>query len=534
MNVILNPAIPVLDTDSILYAIYRQLYQAFFHSQDPKSSTNPNGIVEGDQSSVRLKNTAYTFALAMCNAADAGGTGGGNDLLYLKKAGDNMSGKLSALYGFEAGINNSTVFNIQEKSINDIIYGVLSISGKLEIDSDDLVIDGVNVLSYKNKTLSLNGDTVAISKSLVVGTVADGLSVSGTLFQYKGKNVFHSGNSNIGTVDWSMKNATVSGSLNVSGTSAFTGSLTSEGVVSLKNSGIEVLGVSGKTVSINGWLTLTNGIKISNFPVISLSSNNITLGGIGGSFILGNENTQKIALNTDLYDYNSTHILLDKYGSASLQNGLQVKHDFGGVVLQSYRTSSTDEGIVFPKRIRLGTQDGMFICGSGSILNISVPISATLSYNNTVSVSESVSLYKPLNKTSHTLYVDTETDFFSFNKPVESKDYIGLTGYSTRLTNNSLFFKSNSQLISVSEGIKHYGNAYFLGSISSETFASGFSGYGMAITYNETTGSYAATFDELTIRKKMRVYELEVQKTSATNGSLWVSDSCSGDTVQKL
>lgn len=40
-------------------------------------------------------------------------------------------------------------------------------------------------------------------------------------------------------------------------------------------------------------------------------------------------------------------------------------------------------------------------------------------------------------------------------------------------------------------------------------------------------------FDELTIRKKMRIYELEIQKAYATNGSLWISDSCSGDRVEK-
>lgn len=32
----------------------------------------------------------------------------------------------------------------------------------------------------------------------------------------------------------------------------------------------------------------------------------------------------------------------------------------------------------------------------------------------------------------------------------------------------------------------------------------------------------------------MRIYELEVQKNSATNGSMWVSDSCSGDIVEEI
>ena len=37
--------------------------------------------------------------------------------------------------------------------------------------------------------------------------------------------------------------------------------------------------------------------------------------------------------------------------------------------------------------------------------------------------------------------------------------------------------------------------------------------------------------DEAVVRKKMRIYELEIQKISAVNGSLWVSDACKGDTV---
>ena len=48
------------------------------------------------------------------------------------------------------------------------------------------------------------------------------------------------------------------------------------------------------------------------------------------------------------------------------------------------------------------------------------------------------------------------------------------------------------------------------------------------------TGNIEATFDGLTIRKKARFYELEVQKQSVTNGSLWVSDSCSGDLVEEI
>ena len=48
------------------------------------------------------------------------------------------------------------------------------------------------------------------------------------------------------------------------------------------------------------------------------------------------------------------------------------------------------------------------------------------------------------------------------------------------------------------------------------------------------TGGVSATFDEVVARRKFRAYEFEVEKTSVTNGSFWISDSCSGDTVEKL
>ncbi|GAB6013569.1 hypothetical protein MK137Hg34_000313300, partial [Viscerimonas tarda] len=104
----------------------------------------------------------------------------------------------------------------------------------------------------------------------------------------------------------------------------------------------------------------------------------------------------------------------------------------------------------------------------------------------------------------------------------------------TRLADGALFLNSGQYLLAAAGGIKHYGNAWFLEDISSELFSSGFAGSGWAIVRNQTTGNVSATFDELTVRKKMRIYELEVQKLSATNGSLWISDSCCGDSVEKI
>ena len=90
------------------------------------------------------------------------------------------------------------------------------------------------------------------------------------------------------------------------------------------------------------------------------------------------------------------------------------------------------------------------------------------------------------------------------------------------------------RLQAVEDGIRHYGNSVFTGSLSSEFFSPGLSGSGWAVRRNRTTGGVSATFDEVVARRKFRAYEFEVEKTSVTNGSFWISDSCSGDTVEKL
>jgi hypothetical protein len=135
---------------------------------------------------------------------------------------------------------------------------------------------------------------------------------------------------------------------------------------------------------------------------------------------------------------------------------------------------------------------------------------------------------------SDSLSVETEADFILLNKPLESKGHIGIDNSFTRLVAGCLFLTEGQYLLSGADGIKHYGNAYFLENIASELFSSGFAGSGWAIQKSQTTGNVSATFDELTVRKKMRIYELEIQKLSATNGALWISDSCCGDSVEKL
>lgn len=59
------------------------------------------------------------------------------------------------------------------------------------------------------------------------------------------------------------------------------------------------------------------------------------------------------------------------------------------------------------------------------------------------------------------------------------------------------------------------------GSVGSSSFASGFGGYGWRMDADTNT----LTIDNLVVRKLMRVYEMIVNRISATNGSLWVTNA---------
>ncbi|MCS3085429.1 hypothetical protein NXW09_29545 [Bacteroides ovatus] len=76
----------------------------FFNAQQKKDDEHPYGIEEGDETSLRLKNTAYGFASAIAGAVTGeGGSGSGGLLLdYLKKSGGDMTGKAQCQLRFRS------------------------------------------------------------------------------------------------------------------------------------------------------------------------------------------------------------------------------------------------------------------------------------------------------------------------------------------------------------------------------------------------------------------------------------------------
>tara|TARA_Y100000593_G_scaffold7376_1_gene13845 strand:+ start:5468 stop:13597 length:8130 start_codon:yes stop_codon:yes gene_type:complete len=68
------------------------------------------------------------------------------------------------------------------------------------------------------------------------------------------------------------------------------------------------------------------------------------------------------------------------------------------------------------------------------------------------------------------------------------------------------------------------GDAAFKDSIGTSSFASGFAGYGWRID-KESDSGWGLSVDELTVRGTFNVYELLINQTRATNGSIWVSST---------
>lgn len=547
MSAVLLPDIGQLDPHSLCYAIYNQLYHNFFNAQDKKTSENPYGIEEGDDTSVRLKNTAYGFADAISGAVAGEGEGsseGGILFGYLEKTGGDMIGVLRANYGFEAGMGNVRLLETYQEIAEDGVtprYGI-QMFGDIRVGGNNLYIGGKQLLRYavadgvaylENPLLSFGSSTLLSQGEMILGeNKATGVVLCGEGIRIKDKEVYYAGNANLPTVHWSMNDARVDGALKVKGETTLSDKLTALYGAELGGGGKTILTVTDVETLLDGYLTISAnyGVKIGSIPVLTrVNETDVALSCDYGNLHLGSEHTQKIKLFAGLWDIDADNMLITKYGGAYFPDSLRVSHNYGADLLSTYRVSDADEGIILHKNLRFGFADGVSLSGNRAQLLFSIK-----SNQAAIGFRKSSSVYQIPKSGSESLFIDTNTDFIVFDKPIESKKHIGIDGSFTRLTDNHLYFTPTHYLMSATDGVKYFGNAYFVDSISSERFSSGFAGYGWAILKNLTTGNISATFDELTIRKRMRIYELEVQKNAATNGALWVSDSCSGDTVEKL
>jgi YHS domain-containing protein len=70
------------------------------------------------------------------------------------------------------------------------------------------------------------------------------------------------------------------------------------------------------------------------------------------------------------------------------------------------------------------------------------------------------------------------------------------------------------------------GTTIIKGTISTDNFQPGFAGTGNGSWQISQGSESQATFDNITVRKSMKVYELEINKIRSGNGSYWFSDGC--------
>lgn len=596
-----------LDKTGDLYQLYDRLYQGMVSANEvdapafPSSDdmlvldkdgnatfdTDGNPILDSakqeqaekmaaEYSDILMKNSAYLFANAIMSVMSGSGAGGGATTGFVSRGGDSMKGALQAWYGFEAGYNGQKIFEVTINADNEkwtIISDYLRVVKDVEVGGllklgEGITFDGNKVVYYDNGELRIENPTIGVKGDI---TVDGTFKLGDVLINDKGifwgtKEFYHSGNSNKSDIDWTMHDANVFGDLTVNGAVSIGGFLEALQGFALGTLGKKMLYSEDDTyiddegqtqnifyIVLESDLHIINGhgIKFDDDYIVNVRNGNVVSFSAPGKILnLGDSDngkaTQKISLQSDIYDYSNNLRLISKEGAGYFPNGLRADVAVNGSnVLSTFRTDSTNLGVLFEQQIRFGSTDGPAIYRDPATggLNIQIPYVNITGGNN---VTEQLQLNTYFAQTtspfrnlklpwSATLHFTTDGEFFAFDKPVEAEYFaIKSDQYHTRLIEDALFFDDGKFIEGVTDGLRYAGNGYFDGNISSPSFASGFAGYGWAVKDEITNGGFHATFDSLTVRKKMRVYELEVQKISVTNGSLWVSDSCSGDEVIKL
>ena len=387
MSVTLHPGIGGLDPQSLCYSLYRQLYQTFFNAQERKSEENPYGVEEGDDTSIRLHNTAYGFAEAISSGVSGESGGTGSWAGYLPRSGGDMQGPLCADYGFTAGTDNRRLLETyrtpqsdDEGNIIGYTYGI-RLTGDVHVGGNQLFVGGMQPLRCEQATdtIYLSGKRVnfgdaylSLTGSILLGeSKENGVLLTSDCLLIHGREVYHGGNANLPTVAWSMHDAAVAGSLEVSGAATLSGKLRALQGAELGDGGRMLFSILGETVSCLSDLTFSAGcgVRISGVTVLKGSgASDIRLEGADGDLLMGGDRTVKIRLMSNLTDIDGEHVLLSPYGAAYFPDSIRVRHNYGGDLLSSYRTDSEDEGIVIHKRLRFGSTGGCYLTGEDDML----------------------------------------------------------------------------------------------------------------------------------------------------------------------
>lgn len=560
----------------------------------PDGKIDQNAVKQRIQadSDIMMHNAAYEWANAIISTVNGGGGGSSGGSGFLSRAGDSMAGALGALYGFQGGHDNEMILELIHDAVlaSDKFNGrTAHVDGHLKVDGDATVGGQLNLgnsgiyfanhqsVFYSDNKLHIDSQDIKITGGVVVdGSFKLGDIVINSNGLFNGtKEYYHSGNCNNAATDWSTKDAHVYGNLTVDGAQTLGGRLIALQGFSLGEAAQVML---YSVDPANPWSHTTAPIKNTCYlqleadlnlwtgyavkfesktvlKVKSGSTSTVSLCAPGMVLNLGDsdsgEATKAIHLQADIKHFNGDYTIVSYDGSGQFRNGLSAwTANAGTEVLSTYSVSTTDIGVLFKKNIRLGQVDGPALASlSKDTVCFTLPYPHAGVGNTTIweplpfrfYFADTDSLFKSsTNAWSASLNFDLgdDAEFFVFRKPIEATFFSVISSrYKTRLGENALFFHDGIFMEGIfgdsgPDGIRFSGNSYFDNNAGSIRFSGGFDGYGWGVINNR--GSYTATFDDLVIRKRLRVYELEVQKQSVTNGSWWVTDSCSGDIVEKI
>lgn len=535
-----------IDKSSALYALYTNLSRGMKRAAEAEAVDYssappllPNGEVDVDSisqqvkayASISIKNSAYMFAESISQAfglSNNGVVSGGG--VFVSRAGDSMEGAFSALNGFWAGERGRKILAVSRLEAENLaeVFGRFSAhsietNGTLKIG--DVIINGVG-------GLAINSESTSFSGNIRVGNLTittEGITIGD-------KEYYHKGNANLPTVDWESNNLVVHNNGN------FLGNVTVGGMFQVQENGVTAVSFDNGLLHVFKPIFLKSDVAICSDAGEGLrfSGDAIAIGNDVSRVLLGDSDSNGfVILQSSLYAADGITKLVSSNGDGSFPNSFSAGtgKSFAPSV-STYLTSTSDKGVVFFDRVRFGATVGPYIDGSGSDLIINLPFSANekITYNSVRWGAKPTDSYFVVSDKTQTIVIDTDANMFAFVKPIESSSFsiIGRNSR-TQLANNMLLFNERAFIEGVGEGVMFYhGKSLFEDGLQSEEFSTGFSGKGWAIRSSTEVGGFEATFDSVIVRKKMRVYELEVQKISATNGALWVSDSCSGDLVEKV
>lgn len=525
-----------------------------------ESETALNEYIEETQAEIdshndiQRQNAAYLFAYSIVTFGGNGTyTGSGSSSSgYLSLGGGYMSGALYALNEFYAGANETVMLSVTSDGV--IIDDDTQLSVKLISLGDEITIEGGD-----DEELTITSETVTIDGTLWIGNI----EIDGSEIYISGKELYSADNANNEYTDWTMYNAYVYGDLSVEGASTFKGFLSALygfelGVGETKL--IYSIEADEETdtaayISLSSDINIEAGysLKLDNNEVLFLEDDAVNIAAPGMVIKLGatvdDVATDHISLRTSIYNYSDTYELITREGAGYFPNSLRAQYATGGDLVLSTYSGVNDNGVVFQEYVRIGDTDGPAFHADKDEdyvkLYVDLPyynydgdtterveITHELYYDSTVSAIDGDDATYDVS-----LNVKADANFITFVTPIQSTSYSIPSDTSKTLLKDSVLYLAENLFVEgvTGETSNHFtvnGDTYFTGDIRSSGFSSGFSGYGWAVIDDD--GSYSATFDELTVRQKFRVYEMEVQKITATNGSLWVSDSCSGDSVTEV